>query len=169
MIRIALVHDHLHGPPADVVELDHDARSRRRAVLRTAGGLDILLDRAEATPLPDGAALILGDGREIAVRAAAEPLAELAASDAAHAVRLAWHLGNRHLPTMLDGTRLYIRRDHVIEAMAEGLGAVVRHVERPFEPEGGAYGGHGHAHGYGHAHDHGHAHPHDHDAHDHAH
>jgi urease accessory protein len=54
-------------------------------------------------------------------------------------VRLAWHLGNRHLPAALSGDRLFIRRDHVIEDMLESLGATVRHVEAPFDPEGGAY------------------------------
>jgi urease accessory protein len=41
---------------------------------------------------------------------------------------------------------LRIRRDHVIEAMVEGLGARVIEIEAPFDPEGGAYaGGHAHA------------------------
>ena len=62
-------------------------------------------------------------------------------------LRLAWHLGNRHLPTQLLGDRLRIRRDHVIAEMAAGLGAEVREIEAPFDPEGGAYGtGHGHGH-----------------------
>jgi urease accessory protein len=78
-------------------------------------------------------------------------------------VRVAWHLGNRHLPTELTRRALRIRRDPVIEEMARGLGASVVAIEAPFNPEGGAYakGGHG---GHDHAHDH-----HDHDHHDHAH
>ena len=89
---------------------------------------------------------------------AAEPLTEIRAADTAALVRLAWHLGNRHLPTQLDGDRLLIRRDHVIEAMLVGLGAAVAHVDAPFDPEGGAYGhgeegrsGHGHGHHHSHA------------------
>ncbi|MEP5515392.1 MAG: urease accessory protein UreE, partial [Bauldia litoralis] len=81
---------------------------------------------------------------------------EIGATDPAHLVRIAWHLGNRHLPTQLLGERLLIRRDHVIEAMLVGLGATVTHVEAPFDPEGGAYGHgetHGHSHG-GHHHSH---------------
>jgi urease accessory protein len=51
---------------------------------------------------------------------------------------------------MLDGDRLVIRRDHVIEDMVRGLGAGVTHIEAPFNPEGGAYGGgHHHHHGDG--------------------
>ena len=53
--------------------------------------------------------------------------------------RVAWHFGNRHLPTEILPKALRIRRDPVIEAMAEGLGARVIALEAPFNPEGGAY------------------------------
>ena len=96
--------------------------------------------------------------------AAAEPLAEVTCDDIDHLVRVAWHLGNRHLPTELLGTCLRIRRDHVIEDMLVKLGAHVTHVSAPFNPEGGAYGHgrtHGHDHGdddHSHSHHHGHSH-----------
>ena len=58
-----------------------------------------------------------------------------------HLVRVAWHLGNRHLPTQIMAKGLRIRRDHVIEEMVKGLGARVIEIEAPFDPEGGAYAG----------------------------
>ena len=134
--------------PVDRVVLDHDDRHRRRLAMRGQGGLEFLLDLAEAVSLHDGDGLVLETGDLVAVVAAAEPLTEVTAKDIAHLIRLAWHLGNRHLPTQLAGDRLLIRRDHVIEAMLEGLGATVTAVDAPFEPEGGAYGGHGHSHGH---------------------
>ncbi len=59
---------------------------------------------------------------------------------ARHLARLAWHLGNRHLPTevLADG-RLRIAFDHVIEAMLEGLGARCARRRAAFQPEAGAY------------------------------
>src|SRR5262249_48385306 len=113
------------------------------------------------------------DGRLIEVVAAPEPLVEIRGADPAHLVRIAWHLGNRHLPTQIVGKGLRIRRDHVIEAMVKGLGARVIEIEAPFDPEGGAYaaahGAHDHDHGHaGHHHGHGHHHDHDHH-HDHGH
>jgi urease accessory protein len=106
------------------------------------------------------------------VVAAPEPLIEIRGSDPQHLVRLAWHLGNRHLPTQIMPKGLRIRRDHVIEAMVKGLGARVIEIEAPFDPEGGAYAGGGHAHApegdhhhdeHGeHDHHHGHSHAHDH-------
>jgi urease accessory protein len=134
--------------PADRVILDFDQRHRRRIVMRTEAGLEFLLDLEKAHRLRAGDALVLEDGRHIEVDAAPEPLAEIRCDDLRHLVRVAWHLGNRHLPTMLDGDRLVIRRDHVIEDMVRGLGAAVAHIEAPFNPEGGAYaGGHHHHHG----------------------
>ncbi len=141
--------------PAGSVVLDFDQRHRRRIAMRTTGGLDFLLDLEKAHRLRDGDALVLEDGRQIVVVAAPEPLAEIRCSDLRHLVRVAWHLGNRHLPTMLDGDRLVIRRDHVIEDMVRGLDASISHIDAPFNPEGGAYaGGHHHHHGDDDADDH---------------
>ena len=62
---------------------------------------------------------MLEDGRLVEVVAAPEPLAEIRGVDPRHMLRLAWHLGNRHLPTQIAGKRLRIRRDHVIEEMVQ--------------------------------------------------
>ena len=148
---------------ADRVTLDFDDRFRRRRRYDAEGGLAFLLDLPEAVALRDGDALELEDGRRIAVRAAPEPLVEVTAGEAIGLPRIAWHLGNRHLPAEIDGARILIRRDHVIEAMLRGLGAGVRLVEAPFNPEGGAYGEHNRQPAHHHAHHH------DHDDHDHDH
>lgn len=137
---------------AVTITLDYDTRCRRRIRVDTDAGEPILLERAAAGVLTDGDGLRLDDGRWVLVRAQPEALVAVAAADHQQLLRLAWHLGNRHLPTEIDGSALYIHRDHVIEAMLRGLGADVRPVSRPFNPEGGAYNGH---HGHGHAaHDH---------------
>ncbi len=144
--------------PRDVVVLDFDQRHRRRLAMRGVRGTAFLLDLPEAVALRGGDALVLDDGGLIEVVAAPEPLAEISGADPAAAVRIAWHLGNRHLPVQLVGRRLRIRRDHVIEAMVIGLGGTVVAIEAPFDPEGGAYAGgdhghHGHHHGGHHHHD----------------
>jgi urease accessory protein len=133
-------------PPADTVVLDFDDRHRRRMAMTGTRGLEFLLDLENAVALRNGDALVLDDNRLIEVVAAPESLIEIRGSDPQHLVRLAWHLGNRHLPTQIMGKGLRIRRDHVIEAMVKGLGARVIEIEAPFDPEGGAYAGGGHAH-----------------------
>jgi urease accessory protein len=138
----------------DRVVLDADERYRRRIVLTGEGGLKFLLDFAEATPLRNGDGLLLDDGTIVAVVAKPELLVEIAAGAdagdpaAAALARLAWHLGNRHTEVEIIGGRLRMRRDHVLEEMLLGLGAVVTPVEAPFEPERGAYQ-HGHGDGGG--------------------
>lgn len=142
------------GDPRDVVVLGLDDRHRRRLAMRGVRGTAILLDLAEALVLRGGDALLLEGGDLVEVVAAPEPLVEIASRDAAAAVRIAWHLGNRHLPVQIVGRRLRIRRDHVIEAMVEGLGGVLRPIEAPFDPEGGAYAD-AHTHGSAAPHTHG--------------
>src|SRR5271157_2331854 len=127
------------GEPADGVVLEFDERYRRRFAMTGVGGLAFLLDLPEAAMLRGGDGLRLEDGRIVEVVAAPEPLAEIRAADALALTRLAWHLGNRHLPTELLPKALRIRRDHVIEDMARRLGANVVEIEAPFNPEGGAY------------------------------
>ena len=159
--RAVMARETWHGAPRDVVVLDFDARHRRRVMMHGVRGLAVLLDLAEATALRGGDALVLDDGSLVEVVAAAEPLVEVSAVDPAAMVRIAWHLGNRHLPVQLHGKRLRLRRDHVIEAMIEGLGGRLLPIEAPFDPEGGAYAGGGH---HPHAHQHSyHQHPHRHD------
>lgn len=168
---------------ADRVVLPHDGRYRRRIAMRGEGDVAFLLDLPEATRLKDGDGLKLEDDRIVAVVAAEEPVAEIVARDPHHLARLAWHLGNRHVPAELLADRIRIACDSVLEEMARGLGASVEVVEAAFEPEGGAYEAaeahghhahhddHDHAHGdacgCGHDH-HGHEH-HGHEHHDHAH
>lgn len=155
-----------HGTPADSVVLDFDDRHRRRLALAGVGGLSFLLDLPEAVALRGGDAVKLEDGRLIEIVGEPEKLVEIRAKDAEQMLRLAWHLGNRHLPLQVASGRLRIRRDHVVEAMLAGLGATLRPIEAPFDPEGGAYAEakHGHAAGHDHAHLH---HKHDHHGHDH--
>jgi urease accessory protein len=131
----------------DAVLVDFDHRHRRRIVLPTRGGQDVLLDLPEAVRLHAGDGLALDNGGVVAVQARAEALLEVHAHDPHTLVRIAWHLGNRHLPVQLLDDRLRIRADHVIADMVAQLGGHAEPVEAPFDPEGGAYaGGHIHAH-----------------------
>jgi len=155
-------------PPADTVVLDFDDRHRRRMAMMGTRGLEFLLDLENAVALRGGDALVLEDGRLVEVVAAPEPLTEIRCNDPHHLVRVAWHLGNRHLPTQIMAKGLRIRRDHVIEAMVKGLGARVIEIEAPFDPEGGAYAEAFHAHGEAGSHAHAEASAHAHASHDHA-
>ena len=138
--------------------LDFDARHRRRIRLTTDQGEDILLDLPKTVAMADGDGLQLDNGTWVKIMAASESLVEVRHKDRHQLMRLAWHLGNRHLPTETREDALRIRPDHVIEEMLRGFGAGLHHVQAAFQPEGGAYGAtnnHDHNHHDGHHHDHG--------------
>lgn len=153
---------------ADEITLDHQARHRRRFALTADGGLAFLLDLDAAAILDDGDAVKLEDGRLVRIKAAPEALVEVATPSPLRLMKVAWHLGNRHVPTEITADALYFAQDHVLEEMVRGLGVEARRVTRPFRPEKGAYAGHGAGDGGhdGHAHDH-HGHAHGHEAHRH--
>ena len=124
---------------ADHIILTYDERHRRRLRYVACGGTTFLLDLPRAAVLRAGDGLRLEDGRIVSVEASPEQLVEVTAADAGALVRLAWHIGNRHLPAQLESDRILIRDDAVIVNMLLGLGATVRPVLAAFTPEAGAY------------------------------
>ncbi|MEA1647683.1 urease accessory protein UreE [Nitrospirillum sp. BR 11164] len=156
------------------VTLDFDHRCRRRLRLERDGGHGpLMLDLPSPRHIRHGDGLVLTGVGIVAVKAAPEDLMEVRCDAIGDLLRMAWHIGNRHIPAELRGDRLRIRADHVLADMLTGLGATVTPVSAPFDPEGGAYGdspaggGHGHGHDHDHDHDHGHHHHHDHHGHGH--
>ncbi|MBX7197842.1 MAG: urease accessory protein UreE [Rhodospirillaceae bacterium] len=164
--------------PEDRVVLTYEYRHRRRITLISEKGVEFLLNLAAVPDLKDGDGFLLSNGKTILIAAAPEELMEITCADSLQFARVAYHLGNRHLPVEIAPGVLRIHADHVVGDMAKGLGAKVILVQAPFNPEGGAYadtGGHadhhdhdhGHVHGPGCGHDHHDHHGHDHHGHDH--
>ena len=140
------------APVTDVTELRFDQRERSRLRAPLATGEEIGIDLAVGTILSHGSRLALADGRIVAVEAAREHLLLITADAPATLTRIAYHIGNRHVPIEIGEGWLRILPDHVLKAMIERLGGDVVAVSERFHPEAGAYG-HGHVHGH-HAHDH---------------
>lgn len=147
--RVLLPHGTWTGHATDQVLIDFDRRHRRRVTLVTESGAKLLLDLTQAVRLRDGDGLQTEDGRIIRVVAKPEPLLEIHAHSPAELVRIAWHLGNRHLPVQLLDDCIRIRADHVIAEMVQGLGGHAEALEAAFDPEGGAYAGGHHQHHHG--------------------
>jgi urease accessory protein len=120
---------------ADRVVLDAGDRNRRRIVLTAEKGTEFLLDFAKPVSLRDGDGLLLDDGAIVLVAGEQEKLVEISAGSALDCVRLAWHLGNRHTDVQIVGGKLRIRRDHVLENMLRGLGAMLTPLDAAFDPE----------------------------------
>ncbi|AMP37229.1 MULTISPECIES: urease accessory protein UreE [Ralstonia solanacearum species complex] len=157
------------------------SRSRLRATLDDGREVAVVLPRG--TVMRGGDVLVAGDGTLVEVLAAPEQVLRVTSDDRLALMRAAYHLGNRHTPVQVGAQALQLEADPVLEDMLVRLGVTVTHVEAPFEPEAGAYGGghrHGHDatfeedyaaaqalyqehHGHSHDHDHGHNHGHGHD------
>ena len=157
---------------AATVELDWDVRQKSRFDATDSQGrrIGVFLPRGQA--VRGGDVLVAEDGSLVRVIAAKQQVLRITHCPA-HGTpfdltRAAYHLGNRHVPIELRPEHLQIEPDHVLAEMLRAMHLIVTEVQAPFEPEGGAYGGHVTNDGHGHHH-HGHGHDHHDHAHDHGH
>jgi urease accessory protein len=146
------------------LRLPFESRQKSRLRTKLVSGEEVALMLPRGEILRGGDLVTASDGRVIEVLAEPERLLHIESDSLA---RIAYHLGNRHVPVQVGKDFLRIAADHVLEEMLKKLGAKVSEVEAPFEPEAGAYAGGHHQHDeMGHGgkiHEHGHDHDHDHD------
>ena len=140
---------HSNEAPVDTVTLSFDDRYRRRIALVGDNGTKFTLDLPKTSQLNAGDRLLLDTGGTIEVLAASEDVMEAKPRDLTQLPRIAWHVGNRHLPCQILTDRLILRWDHVIADMLQKLDCDVTQTNAPFTPEGGAYG-HGRTHSHAH-------------------
>ncbi len=131
--------------PSGQLRLPFELRQKSRLRTRLVSGEEVALLLPRGEILRGGDLVAASDGRAIEVLAQPEKLLHI---ESAQLARVAYHLGNRHVPVQVGAGFLRIAADHVLEEMAKKLGARVSSIEAPFEPEAGAYasGGHGHHH-----------------------
>jgi len=145
------------------LRLPFESRQKSRLKTKLVSGEEVGLILPRGEILRGGDLVTASDGRVIEIVAEPEKVLHIETKDLA---RVAYHLGNRHVPVQVGEGFLRITEDHVLEEMVQKLGARVSHLEAPFEPEAGAYAG-GHQHdemGHG-----GKIHDHHHEEHDHDH
>jgi urease accessory protein len=162
-----------NAPRIDSIIVSGDRRRVQTAHLTGVNGTLIGLMLPEPVLLRMGDTLELDDGSLVDVVVEPEALIEIRGNDLTHLARIAWHLGDRHVPVQVLANRLRMRRDAALETMLGQLGARLTAIDAPFDPEGGAYAAavaaqpaqqphdhHGDAHGHDHHHDHTHGHVH---------
>ena len=173
--RILTAAERGNAPLADTLVLSSVQRQTQKGFLFGLKGTCVELDFADPVLLRTDDALVLDDGRLVEVVAEPESVIETRMIDAAALARLAWQMGDAHIPVQVFERRLRVRREPVAEALLAGLGLKMTVIDAPFEPEQGAsafaadHGHHDHGHDHAHSHDHHHDHSHDHHHHDHAH
>lgn len=149
------------------LKLPFEARQKSRLKTKLASGEEVGLMLPRGEILRGGDLVTASDGRVIEVFAEEESVVHIEAGSAQALAKVAYHLGNRHVPVQVGDGFLRIAEDHVLEEMVRKLGATVARLEAPFEPEAGAYAGGHHQHdemGHG-----GKIHDHHHEEHDHVH
>jgi urease accessory protein len=133
---------------AESVELDWDVRQKSRFDATDSAGraLGVFLPRGSV--VRGGDVLVAEDG-SLRVTACAEH------GGPADLPRAAYHLGNRHVQLEVRPDHLQLEPDPVLADLLRSMHLIVREIQAPFEPEGGAYAAvqahHGHDHG---SHDH---------------
>jgi urease accessory protein len=154
-VETAEIHDNLTLP------YELRVRGRLRTTTETSQDVGLFLDRGPV--LRDGDLLEARTGEIIRIRAAEEPVVTAYVKAGLPLARLCYHLGNRHVSLAIgendQGGWVRFPPDHVLEELAEHLGAVIIRHTAPFDPEPGAYSQAGQAsgdHGHGHHHDHAH-------------
>ncbi len=158
------------GRAADTLLLDYGQRQTRQGFFFTGKGTCIEFDFAEPPALATDDTLVLDDGGLIDIVADQESLVEARIADPVALARLAWRLGDRHVPVQILANRVRLRRNAEAEAMLAGVATKLTPLSAPFEPDvhASAHAHHHHDHDHAHSHDHHHGHDHHHDhGHDH--
>jgi len=130
----------------DTITLNYNDRFIRRKKLVSDNKLEFLVNLPETISANKDDGFLLDDGNVILIKNAKETLIEIRSEDL---IKLAWHIGNRHIPCQIETNRLLIHEDKVIENLIVRLGGSIKKISEEFSPEGGAYGlgrTHGHKH-----------------------
>ncbi|NRF24032.1 urease accessory protein UreE [Vibrio coralliilyticus] len=141
MIELTEINTEITIQPNAFLSLPIDSRIKSRLKVELDDGREAGLFLPRGHILRGGEQLKSECGMVVEVKAAAEKVSTVYCSDLHLLTRVAYHLGNRHVPLQVEFGWVRYQHDHVLDEMVEGLGAHVTTEEAPFEPESGAYGG----------------------------
>jgi len=121
-------------------------RQRSRLRVELSNGQEALLLMPRGSVLRGGDTLALSDGRVVLVLAAPEQVSTVRTSEARALARVAYHLGNRHIPLEVGEGWVRYLHDHVLDGLVRELGLSVVVEDAAFEPEACAYAAGHHVH-----------------------
>jgi len=121
--------------------LPFELRQKRWLFAALKSGEEVAVKLPRGATLRGGDLLLASDGRVIEVVAAPERVVQVECATACELARIAYHLGNRHVPLQVGDGFLRLGENHVLEDLLRRLGAKLTIIDAPFEPESGAYGG----------------------------
>jgi urease accessory protein len=122
------------------LSLTAEERQRSRYQFVCDQGEKVALQLPRGTLLEDGDILSVKAGNLfVRVLAKAEPVLTITAAQTLALIRVAYHLGNRHVPVEITSSYLRLSPDSVLQNMLAQLEVEIREEVTPFYPEKGAY------------------------------
>ncbi|MEZ8098986.1 urease accessory protein UreE [Vibrio bivalvicida] len=141
MIELTEISKEICTNPNAFLSLPIDSRIKSRLKVELDDGREAGLFLPRGHILRGGEQLKSQCGMIVEIKAAPEKVSSVYCSDLHLLTRVAYHLGNRHVPLQVEFGWVRYQHDHVLDEMVEGLGAKVTTEDASFEPESGAYGG----------------------------
>ncbi|MDC5849541.1 MULTISPECIES: urease accessory protein UreE [Vibrio oreintalis group] len=141
MIELTEISKEICTKPNAFLSLPIDSRIKSRLKVELDDGREAGLFLPRGHILRGGEQLKSQCGMIVEIKAAPEKVSTIYCSDLHLLTRVAYHLGNRHVPLQVEFGWVRYQHDHVLDEMVEGLGAKVTTEDASFEPESGAYGG----------------------------
>src|SRR5947207_5701753 len=114
------------------LELPFEQRQKSRFKAKLASGEEVGLVLPRGEILRGGDLVTASDGRIFEIVSQPENVLHIQSQKAEDLARIAYHLGNRHVPVEVGDGYLRIAEDHVLERMLEGLGARLSRKTAPF-------------------------------------
>ena len=132
-----IIHHNNDKEAFDEISLSYEERFIRRKKLIANNGTEFLVNLEETVSVDENHFFELENGKIIKVLSKEENLIEITGDNLKQII---WHIGNRHLPCLIEENRILIQDDAVIVDMVLKLHGNVKKVIEKFNPEGGAYG-----------------------------
>jgi len=128
--------------PLLTLSLTAEERRRTRHRFDVPGEQTLFFRLPRGIILQDGDFLKAESGELIEILAKPEPVLTVLADNSLTLLRVAYHLGNRHVPVEITPDYLHLKPDSVLAEMLIHLGVEIKEEIKPFQPEVGAYGHH---------------------------
>jgi urease accessory protein len=128
--------------PLLTLSLTAEERTRTRHRFDVPEGQTLFFRLPRGMVIQDGDFLEAESGELIQILAKPEPVLTVLADNSLTLVRVAYHLGNRHVPIEITPDYLHLKPDSVLAEMLIYLGVEIKEEIKPFQPEAGAYGHH---------------------------
>lgn len=129
----------------DWLEVEWEELAKRILRKDTEAGRDISISLEPGEHLETGGLLYEDENLQIAVRTTLEDVYVITPASMTEMGKVAFELGNRHTPCLVEDDNITVRYDSTLETIFKDIGVAYkleqRRIDRPFK-----YKGHAHAH-----------------------